>query len=1056
MDHKCIAVLFLLLAGAVGQEPSRESPPTEDERAARIAARAACDAVTAWLEQSTPDREERVRALGTKGVDAILVALPHRPGDRAREAGAATRTKRLLDLLPRIAPKGTDAFDHLKDVALTERPEDRALFFDGLAALAPIRRSEDRLTPAWIDEATATDALDPATAVHHLVRLSRSVALVPIEPCASAQHAIALLESRSPWRVERAIEALAACGAEARQALPALRALVARPDPRIYFTTRRIPLRRAAAKLVLALEPEAADAKQVRGVLLGEAPTQHSNAVPETMKARVAELVAELAHEDRRSEALANLLAFEDFALPLLAEAVTATGDAEHALAIHRAIRNLAPRAGAALPPLLDSIERVSADQQPELLHTIACIAPWSLDRILPVNVDRDRYWIARTPIDIQSSPAAADAFGFLRIAIHADGACSVDELRNMLRDDDLYVRDVGVAIASGRRADAERLLADLEPCLEAKQEPPAIPFVNSVRAPKTWHLEHRRRAAELVSSIATEGSAAALRARSVLADLDASARTAREEQRRRKAAAMADELRRMARDGAYPTEIPAQSQARAIPRDAANEAVDLHSLVAELAGPDHGRAETLLLRSGPKAAAALAERVGADASRERAIARLAFLRRIGPAAATEFETLQREARHRPLRCPDHFAATLAALAPYRPDSVELRSTLPLRVHPSDDCEDPEATGRRLERIEPRLRARAEVRASDSTESLLGLLRSRRPYRVQVAVELLTGRGASAAAAVPLLQQIARRPDPRVLRTDEVVPLCEAAIAALRAIDASADVPPRSGPGPTTPASSSKVTERIGARVRELVAELADPTRHDLARDNLVALGPAAQPALAALAKDDTDLLSALRTLDVLLDSGADTSIAANELLEALAAAPKERRVHLLVLLALVAPWSRDVVLPPSDGARHHLRLFDVALARDVDLLGFEPIREAAKALGTALEVDPGGPAREVAAALESQSCFTSLHALLAVKHRPGEFANHLGLLEKQLGAEPLRSRPFHRLDDRTREWLASRFMRAVAEAVLAQARPGSELAARARTRLDELDALPR
>lgn len=1013
------AVASLLLA-----EVAAQTAPAED--------------VAQYLANPTPEGEARVLALGEAAIESLRKELKshHRHGPDP----VAERNRLVLSLLARLGPAAESAFARVAGAATAAAQVELPHYVATLSALAPFRTADEPLSSRWLDICAQTNALDPAEAHRLLVSLQRAFSRGTGTPPQTLEPALLALDSKNPWRVELAIETLARLGERSTPVLTKLRAIAGREDPRILFTKARVPLRRAAARLTLQLEPDAPDAKELRGILLGETRARDERSLPAALSARIAECIAALDDKAQRKEAAAALQAIGEPAAVPLASAI-GLRLTESANRIVLQLLAAQPRlATSALPALLDRLDSVGGDLQLELLETIARIAPWSLDRVPFFHWKENAgYSVDGTFVPLPPGDESKRAIQILRLASCADGNCPVDELRTMLLGDDPLVRDVAVGIASARPEDARRLVAELDRVLDALDQPPRPAAGRRPADEEAWKAAHLRRAATLLERVADATSPEADHARRTLQELAERSQPRAKGDPERVAGLL--DLHRRSRDAEAAAELARESE---IPPGVAS----LADYVQALGTKDGPASRAHLLAGGAAAARALRSGLDQNEPVERTRERLELLARLGPAAAGEYEALQRAARHRPLRAPVEFARTLGELAPYRAENTGDGSLVPFVVVTLDGIADPTATNQLLALERVRFETRHETRADVPLPALLELLHSRRPYRVELAIELLAQRGRTAFEAAPVLRQMLRGTDPRILRTDRVIPLREAAARALLAIEP--DVAP---PSPKPATKGPELPERALARARELVRELFVPERREDARTVLASMGPVAVEACREFVEKDVELSEGLEALDCLLAGGADPSPVVAQLLDDLAKSSPEHRLRLLAWLAFVAPFSRDVVLAPRPENFRGLRLHDFDVLEGFDRTTRFGISSAAGELTAALEVDPGLPSRVLDGEPTKWSWYRRVHALRTVASSRTKFGVSPQVLIRLLELENQQPMFAGALDDRQREWFAQCYVRTAAAAVLSQSEPDSPEAQKARTRLAELDA---
>lgn len=1021
---RATVVVTLLLVAARAQ-----STPPED--------------LDAYLANPTPEREARVLAHGEAAVNDVQKVLSTIQGRREDTDDVRDRNRRLLSLLTKFGPAAGPTFARVVEASEGTVQSERVHFVATLSALAPFRAEDERLSSRWLEICSKTNAIDDAEAHRLLASVQRTFSRCAGAPPQTVADALRLLDSKNPWRVELAIETLARLGDRSAPVLAKLRTIAGRDDPRILFTTTRVPLRRAAARLVLQLEPEATDAKELRGILLGETRARSERALPAALQARIAECIAALDHEAQRTEARAALQAIGEPALVPMANALAL----ERTPAANRVLLELLAEqpalATSALPTLLDRLDVLGGELQFDLLESIARIAPWSLDRVPLFHwKERDGYSVLGRFLPLPPSGEANRSIRILRLACCADAACSLDELREMLRDDDVLVRDVAVGLAAARLDDARRLVAELDRALDAFDQPARPEPRRRPTDEDAWRAEHLHSTASLLARVAEETSPELAHARRTLQELKNEPERS-QPQAKGASERVADvlDLHRRSRSAEAAAETARETPITPRVRS-------LAEFVKALGTAEGPASRESLLAGGAEAARALRTGLDENEAIERTRERLELLTRLGPAAAGEYEALQRAARHRPLRAPVEFARTIGEIAPYRAENAGNGQLVPLVVMRLDGVDDPSATNQLLALERLRFETRHETRADAPLPALLELLHSRRPYRVELAVELLAQRGRTAFAAAPFLRQMLRGTDPRVLRTDRVIPLREAAARALLAIE-----PDAAHPSPKPVTAEPVFPERALARSRELVRDLLVPERRADARTVLGSMGPVAVQACSEFVTGSSDLCDALEVLDCVLIGDADTSLLTTRLLEQLSTSKPEERLRLLALLAFAAPYSRDVVMPPRRD------VFDVALLHDIDLFqGFDrrtrlAVAAAADELAAALEVDPGVPSRALAGIPKNWPWFRRVHALRIVAGSREKIPADPALLMHLLDTDSQLPMFALALGDRQREWFQRCQVRTVATLILAQSEPDSPEAQKARLRLAELDA---
>lgn len=196
----------------------------------------------------------------------------------------------------------------------------------------------------------------------------------------SVDDLIALLPCRQPFLVEAAVDLLGGHGRGVAAALPALRQLLDRPEPRILLTERRVPLHTKAAKAMLTLGATGPDDEAARAVLAGTwSPREPADRQqPARLQQRVGELVAELANAATRPGALDNLVALGSASALPVADLLAKATAPETVQAALQVLRHLGKDAAATTPQILEAVRSLPAEHTVGAIRALAAVGPWS------------------------------------------------------------------------------------------------------------------------------------------------------------------------------------------------------------------------------------------------------------------------------------------------------------------------------------------------------------------------------------------------------------------------------------------------------------------------------------------------------------------------------------------------------------------------------------------------------------------------------------------------------------------------------------------------------
>jgi hypothetical protein len=435
----------------------------------------------------------------------------------------------------------------------------------------------------------------------------------------------------------------------------------------------------------------------------------------------------------------------------------------------------------------------------------------------------------------------------------------------------------------------------------------------------------------------------------------------------------------------------------------AAQQTVAPEQLVAQLRGDGRATAHSQLVALGATAVPALTKGLVAAQPDEVTDERLCILREIGPAAGDAVPAILDLLR----RVVDYAAAcdVLGELAPYGPDgSRQEWESLQLHMHrlmlkPQDTT-----------RIQ-RTRERFAVPQRTDVAKLTQMLRTHHAYTVEVAAELLGRRATAAHSALPALTALLELPDPRILLTDETVPLRACAARAILAIATDGPAAERAravlAGAPPARAEPPPLPERARQRARELVAQLANPAQRAAAIANLEALGswvvPDVAQAVLSNGRDADEARGAAcdAALALLARFGPRAADATPELFEALTTVRAEHTAEVIGALTEVAPWSRDVVPPLGfECSIGSLTFFGKPIEGTIDAALLTEVNAVEQRFWVAMELDPLCEVADLERSLIERSPLLRERALRIATGRPADARPLLPAFAAMLDAE--------------------------------------------------------
>lgn len=343
--------------------------------------------------------------------------------------------------------------------------------------------------------------------------------------------------SRAALQAEVAIERLGRLGVAAQAALPELRAVLDRPEPRLLATGDSLSLHRKAARALLAIAPQSTAAAAARAVLAGtwQPPERAQPVVPERVRARLTELSTVLRDERDaalRAAAVENLVAFGALAAPTFASLLE---PGTPVIAIQDALtglRRLGRHGAAAVPALVVALRTLPAQHTIDTMRALGTTAPWSADVYQPGSytcsvghLAIDGHRIEGT-IDIAFLNAFSLAFQEVQQALDIPVDATVVSLRELLGDPVVGRRRRALEVIAARGSECSSLLDVMVAMLIAPQP---VEHVHewigaaSARMAKVDQSDAiQRLAATTILAVAPNGHVATVAARDRLAQAEA------------------------------------------------------------------------------------------------------------------------------------------------------------------------------------------------------------------------------------------------------------------------------------------------------------------------------------------------------------------------------------------------------------------------------------------------------------------------------------------------------------------------------------------------------
>jgi hypothetical protein len=471
---------------------------------------------------------EQLLALGAHAVPAMTTALA-----TANEALCGE----LLTVLTAMGPRAGAAVPAVLAL-LDSRPRGDAQIVSTLAELVPWRAADVDVDPAAVQrsvsQARMKNRQSPEANAADIEASQRLRVRLAFPRNLDVATLVAQLRANQPLRVELAAEFVGTHGAAAAAAVPMLRTILTRREPRVVGTERTVPLHRKAATALLAIAPGGDDAELARAVLAGRGPKLIAEVreLPPRLRTRIAELVGELAVPDTRPAAIANLVALgEPTALPVVATLSAPVDDATVAAAL-ATLRELGAHAAPAVPDLVEALTSLSATHTVDAMLTLAHVIPWATDQVpsptVSSSVGSARIFgkAIRGEIDCEFLTRFSAANAVLTASINVDPQGSVAEFEAHLASPSVAVRECALRVLAVRGAAARPLLPAVAAMLHAPQPKRSSVLwldrgrVTSQRIDCTADVQ--RLAAAAILAVADRGDPLCAQARAVMAQPEA------------------------------------------------------------------------------------------------------------------------------------------------------------------------------------------------------------------------------------------------------------------------------------------------------------------------------------------------------------------------------------------------------------------------------------------------------------------------------------------------------------------------------------------------------
>jgi hypothetical protein len=428
------------------------------------------------LKEAVPEAQATARAklleLGTAAALPLAAQLEHAGDDHA-----VACLEVLNDLGPLASAAAPVLIGRLRKDPPDRRRKRALRMLLTLAELVPHHECPEPLTDFERLQLAAELGLTRVDCSFALWRLRQRSTLAPGQDLETLLKDVAGHDSGA---VEVAIERLSVHGGRAAVALPVLRGLLDRPEPRFLLTERRVPLHRKAALAILRIAPGGAEAAVARALLVGTwTPlVTIEPEMPERLRVRIDEVRNELRRSEpsKRCAAGDNLVALGAAAARPVAAMLSTDETDETIQAALDVLRRLGKQAASASPAIADALPALHARHAAAVLRTLATTLPWSRDMFVEPVITKSA---GRFVIQGQASVGTFDvafltefdaAQSELQVALAVPVDAAPDALAALLADPLVVKRRRALQVIAARGQECAPLLPALAAMLETAQ----------------------------------------------------------------------------------------------------------------------------------------------------------------------------------------------------------------------------------------------------------------------------------------------------------------------------------------------------------------------------------------------------------------------------------------------------------------------------------------------------------------------------------------------------------------------------------------------------------
>lgn len=429
------------------------------------------------------------------------------------EAEDAEFEQRLLALAAE-GPKAAAAVPPLLKLAQSRKlpPERLVPVIEALAELAPFRDADQQIDPRQLMMATQMAVARSRGSLSVNAAIGRLSARGDFPQDLSIDDLVLATRAHNPWTVEVVVDLLWSHGTAAHAALPALRALLERPEPRILLGEGTVPIHRKVARAVAAIEPDG-DVAKLAAQTLAHPPVGKAVVVPQRLQERIDALLVELGAPETRAQAAANLKAIGSSAVGSIVAALSKDQAPEVWTAALDLLRELGPDATAALPRLYEATWSLPSSHTVAVLEALTTIAPWSWDRLPDLSGSSSTRSITIAGHAIQGEITLELLNAYMAASMRYHTALKVDpdaplaELGKKLDSPSVAVREFALLAIRRRGAEARSLLPVLGAMLDAEQPKERRMVFQNATSARPEAFDHtdtiQRLAAEAILAIA-------------------------------------------------------------------------------------------------------------------------------------------------------------------------------------------------------------------------------------------------------------------------------------------------------------------------------------------------------------------------------------------------------------------------------------------------------------------------------------------------------------------------------------------------------------------------